>query len=686
MGLRMSAVSALRPRTSAVGRTATPALLALPGVLTLWLGFSSGGYFAGAPAAAAAVCAGLLAARALLAAEPFAGVGPWVWVGGGALAALAGWTLLSAVWSDALARALIEFDRVLLYGLVFVLMATIGRTRQRVFAAAGIVALAAVVICAAALASRTLPDVFPTEPNFANKRLSHPLSYWNALGLVAAIGLILCAHLGAGRGPAAVRILGTAALPMLAATLILTFSRGAIVVAAVFLAVYVVVGRPAGIVGVLLAGGPAAALAVGWALDADLLAQPDPTTAAAIDQGHGLALRVGAVTIGAAVVRGVTLGLDWRVRALVLATTTRRLRVLLGAVAATAAIVAAVAAGAPGAVADRFDEFFGESATGTAARPLRDRLTVADNHDRVRMWEVSLDRFARDRWLGSGAGTFAITWAADRPAPANGRPAIQAQDAHSLYVEVLGELGLPGLLALATALVAIAARLVLLARGPDRALYAAVLAATLAWAVHAGIDWDWEMPATTAWVFAVGGLVCARDRADATPGARLWPRAVVAVACILLSAAPLQMAVSQRRLNDGVNALLAGDCPRAIEAASAAAAALGSRPEPLEVQGLCLSRLGEDAAAVRGLEAAVERDPRSWELHYELALVRGAAGLDPRRAAGVARRLNPHSPLTQLAARVLTGTRPAVWRRQAERLPIVVPGQPAAGAPSPSPR
>jgi O-antigen ligase len=69
-------------------------------------------------------------------------------------------------------------------------------------------------------------------------------------------------------------------------------------------------------------------------------------------------------------------------------------------------------------------------------------------------------------------------------------------DAHSLYAETAAELGLLGLAALAlffsgVALAAVSAvrRARLEAAGP--------IAVVLAWALHAGIDWHWEMPAVT---------------------------------------------------------------------------------------------------------------------------------------------------------------------------------------------
>ena len=79
----------------------------------------------------------------------------------------------------------------------------------------------------------------------ADDRLSYPLTYWNALGLLAAVGTILCFHLTCSRAePPAVRVLGAAAVPLLVTTLFFTFSRGAIAAGIVGLVAYVVIGRP----------------------------------------------------------------------------------------------------------------------------------------------------------------------------------------------------------------------------------------------------------------------------------------------------------------------------------------------------------------------------------------------------------------------------------------------------------
>lgn len=63
---------------------------------------------------------------------------------------------------------------------------------------------------------------------------------------------------------------------------------------------------------------------------------------------------------------------------------------------------------------------------------------------------------------------------------------------------VLGELGIVGLVLIVVPILVILGAFAWRARGPDRVAGAALLGAGVGWAVHAGIDWDWEMPAVTA--------------------------------------------------------------------------------------------------------------------------------------------------------------------------------------------
>jgi O-Antigen ligase len=114
--------------------------------------------------------------------------------------------------------------------------------------------------------------------------------------------------------------------------------------------------------------------------------------------------------------------------------------------------------------------------------------------DRPAYWTVSTHDAAGHVLLGSGAGSFDDYWRDHRPIPA------YVRDAHSLYLETAAELGLVGV---ALLLCALGAPLAAAPLVRDRSLAATAAAAYAAFLVHAGLDWDWEMPVTT-----VAGLAC----------------------------------------------------------------------------------------------------------------------------------------------------------------------------------
>ncbi len=224
-----------------VSRVANAALLALPGALTAYFAFNAGGFFPETPALVAIVLILVLVVRVTTAEDPFAGFSWPLAVASGALGLYCVWTLLSGTWSDAPARALIEFDRALVYLLALVLFGSIPRSSDSLRWMVRGVALAIVAAVVAGFLTRTLPDVFTFHPGHDAGRLGWPLTYWNALGIFGAIGAILCLHLTASlREPLAVRVLAAAALPVIGATVLLTFSRGGIGAGLAGLVVYAV--------------------------------------------------------------------------------------------------------------------------------------------------------------------------------------------------------------------------------------------------------------------------------------------------------------------------------------------------------------------------------------------------------------------------------------------------------------
>jgi O-antigen ligase len=645
-------------------RLSTGALALLPGALTVYLSFNAGGFFPNTAAFAALLLAGTLIARICLTDAPFAGFSKPLVIAAGAFALFALWTLVSGRWSHAPGRALLEFDRALLYLFALLLFGSLPRSAARVRAmtwsfAAGI---ATVALCG--LTTRVLPDVWPTSDTIANNRLSYPLTYWNSLGLLCAIGLILCFHLTSSRSePRVARVLGAAAIPPLAATLLFTFSRGAISAGIVGLLAYAVIARPRSLAGGLLATALPGAIALVSAYRADLLATLHPTTPAAVEQGHHVALIVALCALAAGGLRALLLFADARLDFHRLPQAIRRRAALsAGAAAAVSTLVLGVALDAPARVAHQYDRFVTSGRVGTAA-DLRSRLTDPANNGRLDEWNVALDGFARSRFHGQGAGTYQTLWARTRPTEASVR------DAHSLYVEVLDELGVVGFILLMTAVGSFLVVLATRVRGRDRTLYAALLAATLVWALHAGVDWDWEMPAVTLWVFVFGGAVLASAQPTGRVG-RALPLAVrsaAAVACFALAVVPGLVMASEARLDQSSTAFARGDCPTAVQAADSASSFLSDLPQPFEIVAYCRMRQGRSGEAVAALEQAVERDPNNWEYRYGLAVLRGAAGLDPRREARAALALNPRDPEAKDAFRRFASNR-GPWKRQARSL------------------
>jgi O-antigen ligase len=305
-----------------------------------------------------------------------------------ALAALAGWTALSAFWGPA-GPALRTLPLVLLYaGALYVAEWLAPElVLAGVWAACVIVAASALVGWLAGAADRD--------------RLEWPVTYTNGLGLIAVTGALLSFSASnrvllarEGRSPAE-RITSNRVLlgGLCLVAAVFTFSRSA-----------------------LLAGAAAGLLLLAWR---------------------------------------------------------RRIPRRIAVAGALAALAGAIALAQP--LAARF------------AAPAPDegdarRLLDVTGHGRAELWRVAADAWRDSPLLGQGAGTYArsvIAATGDLSLPAN---------AHSLYLETLAELGVVGLALLLVFLVLALTR----ARASPAA--AAVVAA---WAVHAAVDWDWQLPAAT---------------------------------------------------------------------------------------------------------------------------------------------------------------------------------------------
>ena len=389
-------------------------------------------------------------------------------VSGSLLGAFALWTGLSALWAASPEKAFNEFDRVFLFLAVFtlaVVAAPRGSARRWL---AGL-ALGLTAVAVIALVSRLFPhsfgdttqlaQVFPT----ASKRLSFPVDYWNGLATLVAFA-IPCLLYFAAESRAVVRGLAVAPLPALTATLYLTSSRGGWVAAAIAIVVLMALtSRRWATAGALLIGGAASAGAVAVLLSRDELVDSPLTSSVAESQGRSAALLIG----GLCAVAGVAYAL----LASVVPAPPRASRAVATVFAAALVLLAFAAAVASHPV--RHYENFKEIPPELTGASVQEHLFSTSGNGRWQWWTSAVDEWQTRPIEGRGAGSYEAWWAEHASIPAFVR------DAHSLYLETLGELGLVGLALLlaffVSCLVAGARRLASRTEG-DRAAVAALLA------------------------------------------------------------------------------------------------------------------------------------------------------------------------------------------------------------------
>ncbi|MEA2293792.1 MAG: hypothetical protein QOE86_1431 [Solirubrobacteraceae bacterium] len=476
--------------------------------IVLALAWQSGGYFPDATLRAGCVAFAVLAV--LLVARPPA----WT-VSGPSLLALAAlgtfaaWTGLSSRWSAMPDVALEDFQRDLVYaglfGLALVAAGSGRYSRHLAWAVLG----SAVAICVAGLTSRLYPGWFgaTAQPDaLAGYRLAYPLAYWNAFGALGAMAVVLAAgHAADPRSHPALRGLASAGAVVAGTAAYLSFSRGGWLgfFAGATVLLVLAAHRVQLLLTLAIAGG-ALALALLRLRGYDGLTQAAGAGAGQAAEGRafapfllGAALAAGALQ---AVVASVVVPEHARAS---LAHGARRVApwaagVVLLAGAGGYVAFRVQAEGHAQAQLDAADRWvsrqwreFMRPATFSASGA--QRLTSARG-TRSDLYRVAIDGFEAHPLRGDGSGSFQVRFAHDRKVDE------KVRDAHSLYLETLGELGLPGILALLAFVgsivwAGVAGRRRAGALGRGQA--AAVLAAVSVWIGHAMVDWDWQVPALT---------------------------------------------------------------------------------------------------------------------------------------------------------------------------------------------
>jgi hypothetical protein len=468
------------------------------------LAFYSGGYFEttrpAVPRLIAGIVAWLLVAVAALTVPrplPRSRAGRLAIAG---LAALAAWSAISLAWAPLAGPAFRDVQRLVLYLGALIAAAALLRDRRAARAVEPALAAGTLIVVAYGISDRLLPGIIHLHHTArAFGRLDLPLTYWNAMGALAAIGFVLCARLAGDTTRAGgIRIAATAAAAPLGMGTYLSLSRGALAALAAGLVVLLAVApawpqlRAVGLS--LLAG------AVPTLVGSQLRGVESLTGSLHTREAQGVAMLVVLVVVMAAAAalqaRAGRLERAGRVRTAALPLPPRFPLIAVGLVVAL--MVGTLLVGAAR-----------EHPSVARTRTTASRLASVQTN-RYEYWRVALRAFADHPLVGIGSSGFGVVWLRERTI----RDA--ARDAHSLYLETAAELGLIGLAALAAAF----AGVVLCAREAlrrDPSLAAGAVAATTTWALHAGIDWDWEMPAVSLLALVLAGLLIAAAEARPRP-------------------------------------------------------------------------------------------------------------------------------------------------------------------------
>ncbi len=543
---------------------------------------------------------------------------------------LVGWTLLSSVWSIDLSSSILEGQRglVLIGAVVAVLALAPARPVRPLLAAVG---AATTVDCAYALATRLFPVRIGNYDPLAVYRLNTPIGYWNGLGVFAALGGVVALGFAARGTRPVTRAVAAASLLVLMPTIYFTFSRGAWLALFAGLVVLVVLdSRRLQLAGTALCVLPWPALAVLLASRSHALTRQSSILPRAAHDGHRLALALAAFAVVAA---AAAIWAQVVERHIAFGRTVRRAFAAVLIAAVLAALGAGMARyGSPPTIARKAYDSFTSSSKSSAN--LNARLFTLSSSGRTALWHVAWREVKAHPLLGGGAGSYARYYLAHRTTTQ------QVQDAHSLYLETLAELGPPGLVLL---LAALALPLVAAVRMRRHPFVPVAVAAYAVYLVHAIADWDWELAGVTLAAVLCGLACLLAAREEREPRAlSVRARAGLGAAVTVLGVAALLGLIGNFALGASDSAASNGNWKSAERHARTAI-----RWQPWSAAGwqqLGEAQLGagDRAGAQHSLQKAIAKDPNDWVTWLDL--VAASSGDVQTNALVQASRLNPLSP------------------------------------------
>lgn len=621
----------------------------------VWLGLSGGGFDAVVRGQVGIVIWWVLILGLALSLIPLGAIGQRGWIALVALTGLSVWTGLSLLWSDAAGATWEELGRLATYTGVLALGLCVRRdaegARQIIKGVTGALVLLALV----ALASRLVPGWFPRDSADVFDeavRLSYPVGYWNGLAALSVMTLPLLLAAATLARRRAVRALAAALLPALLLTGYLTFSRSAIVFAAIAILIYLMLSTDRLRGSVTLVLGALGGLVLMFAASARGAFETGVPAAAVGGEGLAMLAFVLVVTLAVGVSHALIDGRlghrgapepDLADRP----GTLRRARWL--AVGATLIVLVGggLALGGAGAISSGWEQFKNPALGVSADAPATDRLTEVGGNGRYQYWGVALDQAESDLVKGTGAGTYEVSWLRTRPFNTFIR------NAHSLYLETLGELGVVGLELILTLvlLVLIAAVLRTRAAAAERTAFAAATAACFAFALWAGVDWLWQVPVLPAAFLLlaaalIGGSAAAGSATSFTRPTRRLRITIAAVGVLAIVAAAIPMVVAGQ-LKASRAAADAGDLDQALLDARQAIAVQPGSAAPRREEARVLALRGELPAAVVAANKAATLEPADWQNWLVVSRLERATGDDAAATLAMRKAMagNPLSPV-----------------------------------------
>jgi hypothetical protein len=349
---------------------------------------------------------------------------------------------------------------------------------------------------------------------FDGRKVEGPLSYHNAQGAMFAIGVPLALWVTTRRA-APLRAAGGLSCVALIAGILVTQSRGALLAALLAAVVQLAAARDVRLVAhALLAALLGAALVIPFRhVDAALVNDP----------GHAVAQFRSFVRWS--LLAGVVLA---AVSALPQTRLMRRWAVALSAAVVVGAVGLAVIHLSD--LRPKLDRALnGEEPTRLPGG--QTRLSSLSLTGRTQIWRVALDSYRDAPVLGHGSGSFTAIFTRDRT-----NKDLNILQPHSIELEVLDELGIPGALTFAAF---VALLFVGLARGRGPRAARAAAAGTLVVLIgQASVDWTFSFPALVAASLLVVGAAIGRGSLTLRATPAVAGAAAIAVVALVALAGP----------------------------------------------------------------------------------------------------------------------------------------------------